>query len=224
MEPSVSVPMVPAARAAAAADPLPLDEPQLLRSSACGFLVKPPTALQPLVELSDRILAHSLKLVLPKITAPAARKRAMNGASRLVILPASASDPAVVAMGPATSTLSFTKMGMPCIGPRYVPARNSASIARAWSSASGKVAMTAFSVGPLSSTAAIRARYAAVIASLFSVPSSTPSASWERSKLSIGPALVRLAAACAVEGGIAAHTATGCAKAKVKASAIFNFM
>ena len=84
--------------------------------------------------------------------------------------------------------------------------------------------MTAFSVGPLSSTAAIRARYAAVIASLFSVPSSMPPASWERSKLSIGPALVRLAAARAVEGGIAAHTGAGCAKAQVKASAIFNFM
>ena len=84
--------------------------------------------------------------------------------------------------------------------------------------------MTALSVGPLSSTAAIRARYAAVIASLFSVPSAMPSVSWERSKFSMDPALLRLAAACAVEGGIAAHTAAGCAKAQVKASAIFNFM
>ena len=158
MEPSVSVPIVPAASAAAAAAPLPLEEPQLLRSSACGFLVRPPTALHPLVELSARILAHSLKLVLPNITAPAARKRAMNGASRLVTLPASASDPAVVGSGPATSTLSFTKIGMPCMGPRYLPARNSASRLRAWSIASGNVAMTVFSVGPLSSMAAIRAR------------------------------------------------------------------
>jgi phosphoribosylaminoimidazole-succinocarboxamide synthase len=39
----------PAAKAAAIAAPLPLEEPQLLRSSACGFLVRPPTALQPLV-------------------------------------------------------------------------------------------------------------------------------------------------------------------------------
>ena len=84
--------------------------------------------------------------------------------------------------------------------------------------------MTAFSVGPLSSTAAIRARYAAVIASLFSVPPSRPSASWERSKFSMDPPLLRLAVACAVEGDVAANTAAGCAKAQVKASAIFNFM
>src|SRR6185503_11688290 len=94
-EPSVSVPManrtIPAATAAA----LPLELPQASRSSAHGLWVWPPTALQPEIEWVERMFAHSLRLVLPRITAPAARSRATSGASRLVTLLASARLPAV---------------------------------------------------------------------------------------------------------------------------------
>jgi hypothetical protein len=78
--------------------PLPEDEPQVLRSSACGLRVCPPTALQPDTEAEDRMLAHSDRLVLPRITAPASRSRATSGASRPGALLARASDPAVVEM------------------------------------------------------------------------------------------------------------------------------
>src|SRR5687768_17456998 len=50
MEPSVSVPIATGARPAAAATPLPALEPQGERSRTCGFLARPPTALQPLME------------------------------------------------------------------------------------------------------------------------------------------------------------------------------
>src|SRR4051794_18396320 len=95
-EPSVSVPIASRTRPAATAAPEPLDDPQVLRSSAQGLRVWPPTALQPEIEWLERMFAHSLRLVLPTITAPAARNRETSGASRLVTLFASARLPAVV--------------------------------------------------------------------------------------------------------------------------------
>src|ERR1041385_6551348 len=101
IEPSVSVPIairtIPAATAAA----LPLELPHAFRSSAQGLCVCPPIALHPLIECDDRILAHSLRFVLPRMTAPAERNRATSGASRLVTLLARARLPAVVGSGPA---------------------------------------------------------------------------------------------------------------------------
>ena len=73
MEPSVSVPTAAAQRLAATAAPEPDDEPHGLRSSAYGLRVWPPRLLQPLTEWLERKFAHSLRLVLPRITAPAAR-------------------------------------------------------------------------------------------------------------------------------------------------------
>src|SRR6266851_2758011 len=73
MEPSVSVPMAAAQRFAETPAPEPELEPQGLRSSAYGFLVRPPRPLHPLVEWLERIFAHSLRLVLPRMTAPALR-------------------------------------------------------------------------------------------------------------------------------------------------------
>src|SRR6266511_3783111 len=61
------------------------------------------------------MLAHSDRLVLPRITAPAARSRAISGASRGGVTPVSASDPAVVIMWSPVAMLSFTSTGMPCI-------------------------------------------------------------------------------------------------------------
>src|SRR5688572_33107810 len=75
IEPSVSVPTPIAARLAAIALPVPELDPQGLRSSTYGFLVCPPRALQPLDDLVERMFAHSLRFVLPRITAPAARRR-----------------------------------------------------------------------------------------------------------------------------------------------------
>ena len=96
MEPSVSVPTPTAARLAAIAAPVPEDEPQGLRSSAYGFLHWPPLPLQPLDDFEDRKFAHSERLVLPRMTAPALRSCSATKASRGALAPTSASDPAVV--------------------------------------------------------------------------------------------------------------------------------
>src|SRR3954471_140490 len=81
---SGSVPIAAGTMPEATAAPLPDEEPQGLRLSACGLRVWPPTALQPEIELFDLMFAHSDRLVLPRITAPAARSRATKGASRWV--------------------------------------------------------------------------------------------------------------------------------------------
>src|SRR6476619_2538810 len=81
MLPSVSVPTPTAAIEAAIALPVPELDPQGLRSSAYGFFVCPPRELQPELDRVERKFAHSLRLVLPRITAPAARRRAATKAS-----------------------------------------------------------------------------------------------------------------------------------------------
>src|SRR5437667_11843764 len=96
IEPSVSVPTAAAHRLAATATAEPELEPEGLRSSAYGFWVSPPRPLQPLVECVERKLAHSLRLVLPRITAPASRSFCATKESRVGIEPANASEPAVV--------------------------------------------------------------------------------------------------------------------------------
>src|ERR1700720_3630462 len=113
MEPSVSVPTPAAARLAAMAAPEPELDPDGLRSSAYGFFVSPPRPLQPLVECVERKFAHSLRFVLPRITAPASRRRLTMNASLGGMAPASASDPAVVIMRSAVAMLSFSRIGMP---------------------------------------------------------------------------------------------------------------
>src|SRR5205085_9106652 len=81
IEPSVSVPTPIAARLAAIAAPVPELDPHGLRSSAYGFLTCPPRPLQPELECVERKFAHSLRLVLPRITTPAARSRSTRNAS-----------------------------------------------------------------------------------------------------------------------------------------------
>src|SRR6185503_13129265 len=117
-EPSVSVPIAAAQRFAATAAPEPELEPHGLRSSEYGFFVWPPRPLQPLDECVERKLAHSLRLVLPRMTAPASRSFCTMNASRRAIEPSRASEPAVVAIRSAVSMLSLIKTGIPCIGPR----------------------------------------------------------------------------------------------------------
>src|SRR3954447_6977215 len=71
IDPSVSVPTPTAHRLAATAAPVPELDPEALRSSAYGLRVNPPRPLHPLVDVLARKLAHSLRFVLPRMTAPA---------------------------------------------------------------------------------------------------------------------------------------------------------
>ena len=152
IDPSVSVPIAAQTRPAATAAPLPEEEPQAFRSVACGLRVRPPTALQPLVERLERMLAHSDRLVLPSTTPPASRSRAISGASRPVMLSLSARLPAVVGHS-RVSILSFTSTVRPW--------RRRPAAWLAWAVALELVTITAFSSGPASSSSAIRARWAA---------------------------------------------------------------
>src|SRR5580704_14990999 len=95
MDPSVSVPTAMAHKFEETATADPELDPDGVRSVAYGLRHWPPRPLQPLNECVERKLAHSLKLVLPKITAPAARSRSTSGASFGAYHPVSASEPAV---------------------------------------------------------------------------------------------------------------------------------
>src|SRR5687767_6688097 len=81
MLPSVSVPTPMAPRLAAIAVPVPELDPHGLRSSTYGFFVWPPRELHPDVDRVERKLAHSLRLVFPRMTAPASRRRVTMKAS-----------------------------------------------------------------------------------------------------------------------------------------------
>jgi len=120
--------------------------------------VRPPRALQPLVERGERMLAHSDRLVLPSTTAPASRSRATRCASRVARTPSSASEPALVAMRSPVAMLSFSSTGTPCSGPRAPRVRRSLSSAAAIASASGFSSITARIAGPRRSSAWMRPR------------------------------------------------------------------
>jgi len=106
----------------------------------------------------ERMLAHSLRLVLPRITAPASRSRCTMCASRFAVRPASASEPALVAMRSAVAMLSFSSTGSPCNGLRTWSRLSSRSSARACACASGFSSITARSRGPRRSIAWMRFR------------------------------------------------------------------
>ena len=72
-EPSVSVPRAISTSPDPTAAPLPELEPNAVQEASRGLVVKPPTELHPLVEDVDRKLAHSERLVLPTMMAPARR-------------------------------------------------------------------------------------------------------------------------------------------------------
>src|SRR6266404_490134 len=117
MLPSVSLPNDTAAKFAEAAAAEPELEPQGLRSSAYGLFVCPPRPDQPLVDSKERKFAHSDKLVLPRITAPPARRFAATVESCNGGMPTSAHDPALVCILSPVSMLSLSRTGMPCNGP-----------------------------------------------------------------------------------------------------------
>ena len=74
---------------------------------------------------------------MPRITAPAARSRAATKESRGTLLPTSASEPAVVCIASSVAMLSLMSTGIPCSGPRSLPAFRSASSWSAIARASG---------------------------------------------------------------------------------------
>src|SRR5581483_6647889 len=112
-DPSVSVPTPTAARFAEMPAPVPELDPHGLRSRTYGFFVWPPRPLHPLVECVERKFAHSLRFVLPMMTAPASRSFFATPESRGAIDSASASEPAVVCMRSAVSMLSLISTGIP---------------------------------------------------------------------------------------------------------------
>src|SRR5215469_9915631 len=72
--PSVSVPSETVLKLADAAAAEPELEPHGLRLIPYGLLLWPPRPDQPLIDSLDRKLAHSDRLVLPRMTAPPARR------------------------------------------------------------------------------------------------------------------------------------------------------
>ena len=82
MLPSVSLPSDTAAKFDEVAAPDPELEPHGLRSIPYGLCVCPPRPDQPLMDSNERKLAHSDRLVLPRMTAPAARRLAAIVESR----------------------------------------------------------------------------------------------------------------------------------------------
>ena len=116
-------------------------------AGSCGFSVR----------LGTKV-ANSVVTVFAKITAPAARSRATTAESRAATIPSSASEPAVVGIRSAVARLSFTTTGMPCSGPRSLPALRSRSRSAAIDTASGLVSISACNLGPWRSLASMRDR------------------------------------------------------------------
>ena len=134
IEPPVSVPTPATVMPAATAEAVPPDEPPAEKSPFQGLRMSPKVSLRPVMSA-----ANSAILFLPRNTAPAARSATTTAASVSALAAyALERDPAVVRTS-ATSNRSFTEIGMPCSGPRSVPAANSASSDVAWRSASSAV-------------------------------------------------------------------------------------
>src|SRR5438105_1668181 len=151
MLPSVSEPSDTVAKLADAAAPEPELEPQALRSMPYGLWVCPPRPDQPLIDSKERKLAHSESVVLPRITAPPARRFAATVESFGAGMPTSAKDPALVCIWSPVSMLSFKSTGIPCRGPRTLPCLRNASAWRAITIASGLSSMTELTPGPVES-------------------------------------------------------------------------
>ena len=179
IDPSVSVPIAAAHKFAEVPAPDPELDPQALRSRAYGFLVRPPRPLHPLVEWLERILAHSLRFVLPRITAPAARSFWATKESFGGFEPTSASEPAVVIILSAVSMLSLISTGTPWRGPRGPFALRSRSSSSAIARASGFSSMTLLMAGPCLSISSMRAVYFSTSERAVNFPDFMPSCSSE---------------------------------------------
>src|SRR5512142_757226 len=127
MLPSVSLPNDTPAKFAETAAPEPELEPHGLRLMPYGLFVCPPRPDQPLIDSKERKFAHSDKFVLPRITAPPARRFAATVESCVAGAPNRANEPAVVCILSPVSMLSLSRTGMPCSGPSTVPFLRGAS-------------------------------------------------------------------------------------------------
>src|SRR5207249_970077 len=121
MLPSVSLPNDTTAKFADVAAPEPELEPHGLRLMPYGLFVCPPRPDHPLTDSNDRKFAHSERFVLPRMTAPPARRFAATVESCSAGMPTSANDPALVCILSPVSMLSLSKTGMPCSGPNTMP-------------------------------------------------------------------------------------------------------
>ena len=169
MDPPPSEPIARGTRpaASAAAEP-PLEAPEM-RVVSQGFIDSPPTLLW-----ERGHMANSGMLVLPTITAPAARSRAATAPSAAGTKSSKRRDPPVERM-PAVHASSFRATGRPCSAPRGSPAATAASARRASSRACAPATvMNACSVG---SSASMRSRLASTSSTDDSVPSAIRSRS-----------------------------------------------
>ena len=144
--PAPSEPIAAVTRPAATAAALPPDDPPGVCSRDHGLRVWPKAG--PLV---NGHCPSSQVLVLPTMTAPAARSRRTTSASAVAF--GTAPDVPNLVGTPATSTSSLTASGMPSSG-RYCPAARLRSAARASASAwSVRTTRNALSVDWLASMA-----------------------------------------------------------------------
>src|SRR5260370_24168713 len=120
MLPSVSLPKETAAKFADAAAPEPKLEPHGFRLMPYGLLVCPPRPDHPLIDSNERKLAHSERLVLPRITAPPSRRLAATVESRGAGVPKSAKEPAVGCTRAPVSLLGLGSTGVPAGAPSGV--------------------------------------------------------------------------------------------------------
>src|SRR3984957_11382803 len=130
MLPPVSLPIANPTKPAAVAAPGPALEPDDPSSSSHGFIVCPPNQIS--------FSASAPKLSFATSTAPASCSRFTPAASFSGTRSRNGSAPHVVAI-PAVSNKSFAPQGIPCKGPRYLPAAISASALVACANASSRV-------------------------------------------------------------------------------------
>src|SRR3954466_12721060 len=133
IDPRVSVPIANATRPAAVAAPGPADDPLELLSGDHGLRVEPPNHTPPCASAPIDSFAHS--------TAPASRSRSTIVASICATRFSYGFAPHVVLI-PLVSNRSLTPNGMPCSGPRYLPALISLSAAAACARARSSVSVT----------------------------------------------------------------------------------
>src|ERR1700675_3138478 len=143
MLPSVSEPNDTVAKFAEEEAPEPELEPQGLRSMPYGLCVCPPRPDQPLIDSNERKFAHSDRVVLPRITAPPARRLAATVESRGAGVPTSGHDPALAQILSPVSMLSFKSTGMQCRGPSTSRCLRNLTALRASAIASGLSSMMA---------------------------------------------------------------------------------
>jgi hypothetical protein len=139
IDPCVSVPMPKATQPPAVADDGPADEPLEPCVRFHGLFVRPPNHWS--------FCANSPVVNFAINTAPASRRRTTTSASSSMMRSLKSAAPHVVGT-PLVSKRSFTPYGIPCSGPRYLPAAISASAFAASANPCDSMIVTAqFSVG-----------------------------------------------------------------------------